>query len=54
MLVAMLLGPISSVALGLNDSDRPLLRTALISLTDGIAWIPAIAVASGSFIATCR
>ena len=47
MVVSMLLGPISGVALGLNDSDRPLLRTALISLTGGIAWILAIAVVVG-------
>jgi uncharacterized hydrophobic protein (TIGR00271 family) len=47
MVVAMLLRPISGIALGLNDSDRPLLRTALISLGGGIAWILAIAVVVG-------
>jgi uncharacterized hydrophobic protein (TIGR00271 family) len=47
MVVAMLLGPISGVALGLNDSDRPLLRMALLTLTAGIAWILAIAVVVG-------
>ena len=47
MVVAMLLGPISGVALGLNDSDRPLLRMALLTLTAGIAWILTIAVVVG-------
>ena len=39
-MVAMLLGPISGVALGLNDRNGPLLRTALFSLGAGGAWIP--------------
>jgi uncharacterized hydrophobic protein (TIGR00271 family) len=47
MVVAMLLGPIAGVALGLNEGDRPLLWGALLSLTGGIAWILAIAVAIG-------
>ena len=47
MVVAMLLGPISGVALGLNHRDGPLLRTALFSLGAGIAWILAIAILVG-------
>lgn len=47
MVVAMLLGPISGVALGLNEGDKPLLRTALRSLGGGIAWILAIAIVVG-------
>lgn len=39
MVVAMLLGPISGVALGLNEGARPLLWGALLSLTGGITWI---------------
>jgi uncharacterized membrane protein len=42
MVVAMLLGPIGGVALGLNESDRPLLATTLRSLGGGIAWILAV------------
>ena len=47
MVVAMLLGPISGVALGLNHRDGPLLRTALFSLGAGIAWILEIAILVG-------
>ena len=47
MVVAMLLGSIAGVALGLNEGDRPLLWRALFSLTGGILWIIAIAVAIG-------
>jgi uncharacterized hydrophobic protein (TIGR00271 family) len=47
MVVAMVLGPISGVALALNEGDRSLLRTALFSLTGGIAWILMIATAVG-------
>jgi uncharacterized hydrophobic protein (TIGR00271 family) len=47
MVVALLLEPIAGVALGLNQSDRPLLKTALRSLAGGIVWILAIAVAVG-------
>jgi uncharacterized hydrophobic protein (TIGR00271 family) len=47
MFVAMLLGPISGVALGLNDGDRPLLRRALHTLVGGVVWIFAIAVLVG-------
>ena len=43
MVVAMLLGPISGVALGLNHGDRMLLRQAAWSLGGGIVWILAIA-----------
>src|SRR5665213_2653957 len=46
MVVAMLLGPIAGVALGLNEGDR-LLWGALFSLTLGIAWILAIAMVIG-------
>lgn len=47
MVVAMLLGPIAGVALGLNQSDRLLLGTALISLSGGIAWILGISIVVG-------
>jgi uncharacterized hydrophobic protein (TIGR00271 family) len=47
MVVAMLMGPISGVALGLNEGDRPLLWTALFSLTGGIAWVLLIAAVVG-------
>lgn len=47
MVVAMLLGSISGVALGLNESDGPLLRVALRTLVGGILWILAIAAIVG-------
>ena len=47
MVVAMLLGPISGVALGLNEGNAHLFRVALLSLSAGIVWILAIAVAVG-------
>lgn len=47
MVVAMLLEPISGVALGLNEGDKPLVRTAAYSLVGGIAWILVIAVTVG-------
>ncbi len=47
MVVAMLLGPISGVALSLNERDKPLLTTAALSLAGGIAWILAIALLVG-------
>jgi uncharacterized hydrophobic protein (TIGR00271 family) len=47
MVVAMLLNPIAGVAMSLNNSDQPLLRTALLSLAGGIAWILAIATIVG-------
>jgi len=47
MVVAMLLGPISGVALGLNESDGPLLRAALRTLAGGIVWILVIAIVVG-------
>lgn len=37
MIIAMLLGPLSGVALALVDSDNPLLRKALGTLARGIA-----------------
>lgn len=36
MVVAMLLGPIAGVALGLTDGDRPLLGAALLCLLGGM------------------
>jgi uncharacterized hydrophobic protein (TIGR00271 family) len=47
MVVAMLLNPLSGIALGLNDSDRKLLGLAFLTLVGGIAWILAIAVGLG-------
>ena len=47
MVVAMLLGPISGVAFGLNEGNAHLFRVALLSLSAGIVWILAIAVAVG-------
>ncbi len=47
MVVAMLLGPLGGVALGLNNGDRKLLAQALLSLGGGVTWILAIAVAIG-------
>jgi uncharacterized hydrophobic protein (TIGR00271 family) len=47
MVVAMLLGPISGVALGLNESDAQLLKTGLRTLVGGIIWILAIAMVVG-------
>jgi uncharacterized hydrophobic protein (TIGR00271 family) len=47
MVVAMLLGPIAGIALGLNESDGPLFRKASGSLVGGVIWILAIAVAIG-------
>lgn len=47
MVVALLLGPIAGVALGLNTSDWSLLRTALFALTGGVAWIFVIAIVVG-------
>ena len=47
MVVAMMLGPISGVALGLNEDNRALLRIALVSLTGGILWILIISVLIG-------
>jgi uncharacterized hydrophobic protein (TIGR00271 family) len=47
MVVAMLLGPIAGVALGLNEGDRSLLGTSALSLAGGIVWILAIGTAVG-------
>ena len=47
MVVAVLLGPISGVAMGLNHRDGRLLGTALFSLGAGIAWILGIAILVG-------
>ena len=47
MVVAMLLGPISGVALGLNEGDARSLATAGRTLAGGALWILAIALAVG-------
>ena len=47
MVVAMMLGPISGVAFGLNERDRPLLKAALRTLVGGIVWILGIATVLG-------
>lgn len=49
MVVAMLMGPISGIALGLNEGDRRLLRTALFSLIGGAVWVLAIGITVGLF-----
>jgi NhaP-type Na+/H+ or K+/H+ antiporter len=43
----LILGPISGVALGLNEDNRPLIWLALFSLTRGIAWILGISFVIG-------
>ena len=48
MVVAMLMGPIASVALALVDSDMPLLRTSLLALVGG-----AVGVMATAFILGC-
>ena len=48
MVVAMLLGPIAGVALGLTDRDQELFRTALSSLLGGMVWILLAAIAIGT------
>jgi uncharacterized hydrophobic protein (TIGR00271 family) len=48
MLIAMLLGPISGVALGLVDGDDSLLRRALLSLLAGAAVVYLTAMALGA------
>jgi len=48
MVVAMLLGPIAGVSLGLTDKDSALFKTALFSLIGGVLWILLIAFAIGS------
>jgi uncharacterized hydrophobic protein (TIGR00271 family) len=48
MVVALLLGPIAGISLGLMDKDKPLLRMALFSLIAGVLWILLIAFAIGS------
>jgi len=48
MVVAMMLGPIAGVALGLTDKDRGLLTMAFLSLIGGIAWILAVAALIGT------
>lgn len=49
MVVALLLGPIAGVALGLTDRDHALFSTALLSLLGGIAWILLVAIVIGAF-----
>jgi uncharacterized hydrophobic protein (TIGR00271 family) len=48
MVVAMLLGPIAGIALGLTDKDHALLGAALSCLVGGIAWILLVAVVIGA------
>lgn len=48
MVVAMLLGPIAGVALGLTDRDRALFGAALSCLLGGMAWILLVAVVIGA------
>ena len=48
MVVAMLLGPIAGVALGLTDGDRPLLGAALLCLLGGMVWILLVAIVIGT------
>jgi uncharacterized hydrophobic protein (TIGR00271 family) len=48
MLIAMLLGPIVGVALGLAEADLPLLGRALLSEIAGVAWVLAIGYAVGT------
>lgn len=48
MVMAMLLGPIAGVSLGLTDKDKGLFTMALFSLVAGVAWILLIAFAIGS------
>jgi uncharacterized hydrophobic protein (TIGR00271 family) len=47
MIIAMLLGPISGVALGLVDKDNALLQKALLTLVGGIAVVFATALVLG-------
>jgi uncharacterized hydrophobic protein (TIGR00271 family) len=47
MLIAMLLGPISGIALGLVDGDNPLVRAGLRSLTIGVGVVYGTAFAFG-------
>jgi uncharacterized hydrophobic protein (TIGR00271 family) len=48
MVVAMLLGPIAGVSLGLVDSDNPLLRKSLLSLIIGVMGIMVVAFIIGT------
>lgn len=48
MVVAMLLGPIAGVALGITDKDRRLFRGALSCLLGGMAWILFVAIVIGT------
>jgi uncharacterized hydrophobic protein (TIGR00271 family) len=48
MVVAMLLGPIAGVALGLVDSDSPLLRKSLLALTTGVGGVIIVALVIGA------
>ena len=48
MVVAILLGPIAGVALGLTDRDRDLFGTALSSLLGGLVWILLVALVIGA------
>lgn len=48
MVVAMLLGPIAGISLGLMEKDKALFKMALFSLTAGVIWILLIALIIGS------
>lgn len=48
MVVAMLLGPIAGISLGLMDKDKDLFKTALFSLFAGVVWILLIAFVIGA------
>lgn len=48
MVVAMLLGPIAGISLGINDKDGDLFKMALFSLVAGVIWIVLIAIIIGS------
>lgn len=48
MVVAMLLGPIAGVALGLTDRDHALFSTALFCLSGGMASILLVAIVIGT------
>jgi uncharacterized hydrophobic protein (TIGR00271 family) len=48
MVVAMLLGPIAGVALGLVDSDSPLLKKSLLTLITGVVGVIVVALVIGT------
>jgi hypothetical protein len=54
MVVAMLLGPIAGVALGLNESDRPFSPLRCVRWAVASGGFSRLLLWSGSFIETCR